>query len=245
MLKIGDCYVIDLSKVNKDKVFELNIKSRDNKRYIDIQLIDNNNVINLAYYIISVKAVKSDGNIIFNDVKKINAELGRCRIEITPQMLCEENELPCELILYGSDGTIASTSDFKLNIIKSPGDEQIQSSSEFSALSEALKTVSNIDGIVNEVNSIKHPNENLKDSLDKDYLNINMSDSTNFNLTVKPGRYSVGSSSTLTGAPFPNAIYGNLIVLPRRGSEVQQVFISTDGAIFSRFFNHLDNGEIG
>ncbi|TAN63559.1 hypothetical protein WS9_015655 [Paraclostridium sordellii 8483] len=66
-----------------------------------------------------------------------------------------------------------------------------------------------------------------------------MGDSFDFNLTVKPGRYSIGSGTTLPGSPFPNSIYGNLIVLPRRGSEVQQVFISTDGTIFSRFFDYL------
>lgn len=168
MLQIGNCYVIDFSKVS-DRIFlNLNIKSRDSKRYIDLQLINNSNVVNLSNYTIAVKAIKQDGNIIFNDIEKINVESGRCRMEITPQMLATGDKLPCEIILYGSDGTIASTSDFTLNIIKSSGDKEIISTSEFTALSEALKTVASIENINTEIDTINNElyNSNLLRSTD-------------------------------------------------------------------------------
>ena len=97
----------------------------------------------------------------------------------------------------------------------------------------------NIDLNSFDLNSIKLPGLNLKDSLDTKYLNINKGDIFNFNETIERGRYSVGSETTLPGAPFPNAIYGSLIVLPRRGKEIQQIFLTIDGYIFSRLFNYL------
>lgn len=96
----------------------------------------------------------------------------------------------------------------------------------------------NIDLNNFDLNSIRLPGLNLKDSLDAKYLNINKGDIFNFNETIEPGRYSVGSETTLPGAPFPNGIYGSLIVLPRRGNEKQQIFLTIDGRIFSRFLNY-------
>ncbi|AUN14062.1 MAG: BppU family phage baseplate upper protein [Clostridiales bacterium] len=96
----------------------------------------------------------------------------------------------------------------------------------------------NIDLNSFDLNSIKLPGLNLKDSLDTKYLNINKGDIFNFNETIEPGRYSVGSETTLPGAPFPNSIYGSLIVLPRRGKEKQQIFLTIDGYISSRFLNY-------
>ena len=96
----------------------------------------------------------------------------------------------------------------------------------------------NIDLNNFDLNLIKFPGLNLNDSLDAKYFNINKGDIFNFNETIEPGRYSVGSETTLPGAPFPNSIYGSLIVLPRRGKEKQQIFLTIDGYISSRFLNY-------
>lgn len=238
MLQIGNCYVIDFSKVSDRNIFNLNVKSRDKKRYIDLQLVDSNNVINLSSYTVVVRAEKSDGNMIFNDVVKTTPSEGRSRLEITQQMLSIDDKLPCEIILYGSDGTIASTSDFTLNIINSPHDEKIISSNEFTALEEALKTTTEISNMKSDLDSVKLPNMNLKESLDYTFINTRKADISNLNTTVKPGVYSVGASYIIPGTPLNEPMYGTLLVLSRRGNEVQQVFITIDGVIYLRYYDY-------
>lgn len=122
-----------------------------------------------------------------------------------------------------------------------PGVEYSIPSSFVSSDSSISEKLENIDLNNFDLNLIKLPGLNLKDSLDAKYLNINKGDIFNFNETIEPGRYSVGAETTLPGAPFPNSIYGSLIVLPRRGNERQQIFLTIDGYISSRFLNYQGN----
>lgn len=154
-MQIGGVYTIDFAKVSKIPKFNVNVKTGDSKRTIKLILLKNNEVLNLKNYTIVVSAKKSDKNDIFNNVKKVDEEKGICEIEITNQMLVVDMNLPCEIILYGLNGEVASSSDFIINAIHSTrNEESIESSSEFSALSEAMKKVTDIDRKMNRGESI-------------------------------------------------------------------------------------------
>lgn len=136
---------------------------------------------------------------------------------------------------YNELTTLYNSKDEELNNLKNTWDEEFRK--KYDGLN---REYSNRVSIIEEdINSVKKEGLNLKDSLEKDYLNISKGDIFNFNEANSSGRYSVGSGTTLPGAPFPNAIYGSLIVLPRRGNEIQQIFLTLDGYIFSRFFDYL------
>lgn len=145
-MQIGGVYTIDFAKVSKIPRFSVNIKNGDSKRTIKLILLKNNEVLNLNNYTVVVAAKKADRKDIFNDVKIIDAEAGTCEVEITEQMLATNLDLPCEIVLYEADGTVASSNNFVISIIKSVRDEEgIRSSSEFTALTKALAEVKEID----------------------------------------------------------------------------------------------------
>lgn len=153
-MKIGGTNTIDFARVSKFPKFVIDVKSRDRKRAISLILLENNTPINLNNYTVTVAAKKSDGNDIFNDVTVVDAKNGICEVEVTEQMLALDTDLPCEIVLYGEDGTVATSSNFVIGKISSVRDENsIISSSEFTGLTKALSEVKNIDNRFKEVNS--------------------------------------------------------------------------------------------
>lgn len=153
-MKIGGTNTIDFARVSKLPKFVIDVKSRDRKRVVSLILLENNTPINLNNYTVTVAAKKSDGNDIFNDVTVVDAKNGICEVEVTEQMLALDTDLPCEIVLYGEDGTVATSSNFVIGKISSVRDENsIISSSEFTGLTKALSEVKNIDNRFKEVNS--------------------------------------------------------------------------------------------
>lgn len=174
-MKIGGTNTIDFARVSKFPKFVIDVKSRDRKRAISLILLENNTPINLNNYTVTVAAKKSDGNDIFNDVTVVDAKNGICEVEVTEQMLALDTDLPCEIVLYGEDGTVATSSNFVIGKISSVRDENsIISSSEFTGLTKALSEVKNIDNRFKEVNSqLEH---NTRDLSTLKYERINVKD---------------------------------------------------------------------
>lgn len=158
-MQIGGLYTIDFAKVSKIPKFEVAIKNGDSKRTIGLILLESSKAINLNNYTVVVAAKKSDSKDIFNDVKIINAEAGICEVEVTEQMLALGMDLPCEIVLYGADGVVSSSSNFVISKISSlKNAKNIVSSNEFTALIKALSDViyvkSNLNKKMNKGDSI-------------------------------------------------------------------------------------------
>lgn len=138
-MQIGSTYIIDFAKISTTPKFYINIKNGDRKREIKLILLDNGKPLNLNNYKVIFTAKKPDGNDILNDVVILDAMEGLCEVEISTQMVVLNTDLNCEIVLYKSDGTVASSSDFVLNILPTFKDSiNVVSSSEFTALSNAL-----------------------------------------------------------------------------------------------------------
>ncbi len=150
-MKIGPMNTIDFARVTKIPKFKINVKQGDSKRTIQLRLLTNGETLNLENYTVTVAAVKDDGTDIFNDVTIIDPSAGICEVEITEQMLVLNTDLPCEIVLYGADGTVASSSNFVISRISSArNEESIISSSEFTALTKALSDVTDIKNNINK-----------------------------------------------------------------------------------------------
>lgn len=161
-MQIGGTNIIDFAKISDIPKFTTKIKNGDRKRTIKLILLKNSEVLNLNNYTVVVAAKKSDMNDIFNAVKIVDAKEGICEVEITEQMLALNIDLPCEIVLYGADGTVAGSSNFVINKIHSlRNEESIISSSEFTALTQALTDVTYLKS-------------NLNNKLDKNSV-LNMS----------------------------------------------------------------------
>lgn len=161
-MQIGGMYTIDFAKVSKIPRFSVNIKNGDSKRTIKLVLLKNNEVLNLNNYMVVVAAKKADGKDIFNDVKIIDAEKGMCEVEVSEQMLVLNVDLPCEIVLYGPNGTVSSSSNFVINKITSLRDEEsIVSSSEYNVLKIALGKVLDIDYRFEDMNLKKADKDSI------------------------------------------------------------------------------------
>lgn len=169
-MQIGGMYTIDFARVSKIPKFEVTIKNGDSKRTIKLILLKNSEVLNLNNYTVVVAAKKIDGKDIFNTVRTIDAEAGICEVEISEQMLALDMDLPCEIVVYNSDGVVASSSNFVISKISSlKNEESIVSSNEFTALTKALSDVTYIKS-----NLVKKRDKNIK--INKDDLDISHDD---------------------------------------------------------------------
>lgn len=171
-MKIGGVNTIDFARVSRIPKFRVNVKSGDSKRVISLVLLENNIPINLNNYTVAVAAVKSDGSNIFNDVKIVDALAGVCEVEVTEQMLATNLDFPCELVLYGADGTVASSSNFVISRISNiRNEESIVSSSEFTALTKALSDVTKVKRDISkkadkdEVFSMSNMGQDIKEAM--------------------------------------------------------------------------------
>lgn len=153
-MRIGGMYNIDFAKVSEIPKFEIIVKDGDSKRSIGLILSENSKAVNLNDYNVTVAAKKGDGTNIFNDVKTIDALAGMCEFEITEQMLALNIDLPCEIVLYGADGTVASSSNFVISKIANlRNDNSIVSSNEFKALTETMSNYAYFkSNLVNKMN---------------------------------------------------------------------------------------------
>lgn len=134
---------LDISK----KLYETIVaKQGDTKsRFLLFNLFDNSLPFDLTGKTVRVYGEKNDGNTIFNDLVITDYKKGYCILELTNQMLAIPGLVSLELVIYEGDKKL-SLIPFTLNVVKSiNNDEAIVSTNEFTALANALKTVSNVE----------------------------------------------------------------------------------------------------
>lgn len=132
--------------INK-KMFEtITAKQRDTKsRFILFNLYDGPIQFDLTGRTVRVYGEKKDNTTIFNDLVINDAKKGYCTLELTNQMLAVEGMSELELVIFEGEKRL-STMPFILNVVGSKySEDAIASTNEFKALSNALKTVGEID----------------------------------------------------------------------------------------------------
>ena len=132
--------------INKNLYDTLIAKQGDTKsRFILFNLYDGPIQFDLTGRTVRVYGKKKDNTTIFNDLVITDAKKGYCTLELTNQMLAVEGMNELELVIFEGEKRL-STMPFILNVIGSKySEDAIVSTNEFTALMNALKTVSNID----------------------------------------------------------------------------------------------------
>ncbi|MDZ4992648.1 DUF2479 domain-containing protein [Clostridium perfringens] len=172
---------IDYKKVeiNSDELIELKAIEHDIKsRFVLFQFISNNIPINLSDCNVRVYGKNNLGKEIFNNLTLIDPLTGKAKLELTDAFLVRGTTI-YQLKIYNSQGARLSSNIFSLEVGQDlMDDNSIESTNEFTALEEALKTVDNIDINFRDVNSkIEHQGTNIKtnknniDKLSRDKLN--------------------------------------------------------------------------
>lgn len=171
MQKHYNYLTIDLDK----KVYRtLNAKQGDSKsRYILVNLISNNLAYDLTGTSVKIYGKKKDTTIFFNAAPIIDAKNGQFEIELTNQALAVPGYLKIEILVLGANQERLSTSYFYINVEETIIDDAaIESTNEFTALTNALSEVQDIDNKFSKVNEQFNTNVKLNDFRNTQNKNI-------------------------------------------------------------------------
>lgn len=126
--------------INSRLIESIIAKQNDTRsRFIEFTLFKDTIALDLTDHTVRLYAKKSDGMLVFNDAVIMNVLNGHISIELTSQLLASAGELLCELVFYGLDGSIFSSKEFIITVVKSLRDDSaVESTNEYSALSNLL-----------------------------------------------------------------------------------------------------------
>ena len=128
-------FSLDIKETKSRLIIDL--KREDTGRELVISLIDGFKPYEITKDCTAVfRGKKPDGTVLFNNCTICDNQI---RYIITSQTVASLGEVACEITLYGSDGKKILSPGFSLMIINSlQSDEEIESTNEFTALTETM-----------------------------------------------------------------------------------------------------------
>lgn len=137
-MKYIEEYTLEL---NKSFYRNIVVKQNDTARYLKFTIYDKGVPFSLKDKDVRFSAKKPDGTYIFNNLAIKDEYNGMCELHLSNQILAASGVVNGEINIYeGMD--IVSSLDLKIKVEKSYRNESaIESSSEFTALTEALAVV--------------------------------------------------------------------------------------------------------
>ena len=133
---------MDVRKVKLDfnRTFQYDIPSvqGDTGRSIEFQIMNGSVAEDITGETVKIFGLKPDGFRVFNNAVITDAPNGKCIVDLTAQMLCVAGTVQCTLVRYKNDEKLSSRK-FKIEVAESVADDiEIESTSEYLALTEAL-----------------------------------------------------------------------------------------------------------
>lgn len=164
-MNIINTTIINLD-INKTKYDKIQAKQGDTKsRFLLFNLLDSGIPFNLTERNVRAYAIKPDGKKIFNDLTVIDENKGICMLELTTQILIKPGIVKMELVITEGLKKLSSM-QFELEVIESLNNEEaIESTNEFSALVNALASLSEYEEYKNEVKNTSEEVVNLKNEI--------------------------------------------------------------------------------
>ena len=127
------------------------VKQKDTSRVLDFQLLDNGKIMDLTGKSVIGYLRKPDGHQVMNMFDIVGGKSGIVSIQFTSQMLAVAGTGVLEIVVYDIDNKEISSMLINITIEESirNGDE-IQSTNEFTALSEAMAKMLAAEAILND-----------------------------------------------------------------------------------------------
>lgn len=193
---------IDLDKKIHTK---LKAKQGDTKsRYILVNLISNSTYYDLSDCAVDIYGIKKDKTIFFNHATVTNAKQGQFEIELTTQALAVPGEIEIQILILGTNDEKLTTFSFFIDVEKTIIDDAaIESTNEFTALTEALSSVQNIDNRFREVDEQFNTKANENEVVKKGYGTL-----SDFDESTRQAIQGMGSTEI-------NAVLGDGNVIPK------------------------------
>lgn len=140
---------IRLDVTQKNVLPKIYAKQADDKsRYITAELVSSGEIIDLTDCQVLVYAQKPNGDKLFNDCEITDKSNGVVNCELTNQMLALNGNLKLEISIFLPQGGVLTTQPFIVEVDKTLRDDSaIESSNEFSALTEAINKVGDFAAI--------------------------------------------------------------------------------------------------
>jgi lysophospholipase L1-like esterase len=212
MNPIEHSFIIDLqNRYNRIRQYEIKQFDTDSHKFA-FTLLDNSVAYNLTGLTGKIYIKKPNGDEVFSNLTINSAIGGKLSFLLTTQCLTIPGTVEAEITLYGTGGEVLTSITFTY-IVKPVlrDDEAIESTNEYTALTEALAEVQNIDNRFAEVNSLLEEKTNQINSInlvkaDKTYVDTKVS--TIGNASPK------GTYSTLTAlqTAYPTGTSGIYVV---------------------------------
>ena len=111
-----------------------------NARFLEITLVDGGEPLNLEGTTVLIYAEKPDKNVIFNNCKIENAEKGIVSVGLTSQMSVLSGKLDCEIHVINREKSTLKILGLQIRIMPcANSDSAVESTSEFTVLSDAIE----------------------------------------------------------------------------------------------------------
>lgn len=125
------------------------VKQKDSAtRFLSLRLTADGAPIDLSQAETFLYCKKPDGTVVFSPTEITNAAEGQIQAELNSEMLAVPGEICAEIRIYAPEGRLLSTLPFFLMVIEAVCDDNaVESSNEFSALTEAINKVGDFAAI--------------------------------------------------------------------------------------------------
>ena len=111
-----------------------------NARFLEITLVDGGEPLNLKGATVLIYAEKTDKNMIFNNCKIENAEKGIVSVGLTSQMSVLSGKLDCEIHIINREKSTLKILGLQIRVMPcANSDSAVESTSEFTVLSDAIE----------------------------------------------------------------------------------------------------------
>ncbi|WP_278475083.1 BppU family phage baseplate upper protein [Turicibacter sanguinis] len=129
-------YYFDINKKMDDTIHSVQFDK--NSRFIEINFLQSSQSVDLRQHRATIRAIKPDNTEVFNDLREIDASIGRFELELTEQLNAVAGDVVAQLEIYGENESLFTTNQFTIEVSKSLSRIKTTSSDELGTLVNVL-----------------------------------------------------------------------------------------------------------
>lgn len=132
-------YYFDINKKMDDTIHSVQFDK--NSRFIEINFLQSSQSVDLRQHRATIRAIKPDKTEVFNDLREIDASIGRFELELTEQLNAVAGDVVAQFEIYGENESLFTTNQFTIEVSKSLSRTKTTSSDELGTLVNVLAEV--------------------------------------------------------------------------------------------------------
>lgn len=129
-------YYFDINNKMDDTIHSVQFDK--NSRFIEINFLQSSQSVDLRQHRATIRAIKPDKTEVFNDLREIDASIGRFELELTEQLNAVAGDVVAQFEIYGENESLFTTNQFTIEVSKSLSRTKTISSDELGTLVNVL-----------------------------------------------------------------------------------------------------------